>query len=90
MRNAQGISMNVIIIAALALIVMVVLVMILFSKTRSFGAGVESCTDKGGECVSGFGACLSKGGATISGTECSKKEPAEVCCVVFKEGEEGK
>lgn len=46
-KKAQGLSMNVIIIAALALIVLVVLVFIFSDKLSMFGKGVSKCS---GEC----------------------------------------
>ncbi len=86
MRKAQGLSMNVIVISAIALVVMIILIVIFIGKARSFGSGVASCTDKGGKCEASFTACLNKDGVTISGTKCD--ESGEVCCLIReKEGE---
>ncbi len=41
MKKAQGLSLNVIIVAAIALIVLVILVMIFTGKLGGFGEGVE-------------------------------------------------
>ena len=45
-------SLNVIIIAALALIVLVILIVIFTGRINVFGKGVSSCTSQGGSCVS--------------------------------------
>ena len=52
MKKAQGISMNVIIIAAIALLVLVVLSMIFLGKIGTWGSDVDACNNKGGQCVS--------------------------------------
>jgi len=49
-NKAQGISMNVIIIAAIALLVLVILSVIFLGKMGGFGKGVGDCTNKGGTC----------------------------------------
>jgi hypothetical protein len=49
-KKGQGISMNVIIIAAIALIVLVILVMIFTGRLRTFGGTITSCASKDGEC----------------------------------------
>jgi hypothetical protein len=56
-KKAQGISMNVIIIAALALIVLVVLVMIFTGRIGMFTGGVKSCSAMAGFCVDDEDAC---------------------------------
>lgn len=53
-RKAQGLSLNTIIIAALALIVLVVLSVIFIGKTNQFSQEVKDCRNKGGKC---FDAC---------------------------------
>lgn len=50
-RKGQGLSMNVIIIAALALLVLVILSMIFMSRTSNFVTESKSCTQNGGTCV---------------------------------------
>ena len=49
-KKAQGISMNVIIIAALALLVLVILSVIFMGRMGSWGTDVNSCENKGGKC----------------------------------------
>jgi len=52
MKKAQGISMNVIIIAALALLVLVVLSVVFIGKTGKWGADISKCQVNGGDCTS--------------------------------------
>ena len=51
MKKAQGMSMNVIIIAALALIVLVVLAVVFMNKMGGFVGESDSCENNGGRCV---------------------------------------
>lgn len=72
-KKAQGISINTIIIAAIALIVLVVLVMVFTGRISIFGKGVDSVF-KGGKCVD---TCFTnKEGGNLKGiiqnTACSK------------------
>lgn len=50
-KKAQGISINVIIIAAIALLVLVILSVIFIGKLGIFGVKVNECENKGGLCV---------------------------------------
>ena len=52
MKKAQGISMNVIIIAAIALIVLVILSVIFIGRMGSFGKESANCESLGGQCMS--------------------------------------
>ena len=49
-NKGQGISINVIVIAALALLVMVVLAILFISKVGTFGVQSGDCGNKGGSC----------------------------------------
>ena len=49
-KKAQGISINVIIIAAIALLVLVILSVIFIGRVGIFGAKVAECENKGGKC----------------------------------------
>ena len=52
-KKAQGISMNVIVIAAIALLVLVVLVLIFTGRIGTFSEGIKKCSGYGGFCVTG-------------------------------------
>lgn len=56
-RKAQGLSLNIIIMAVIALLVLIVIVFIFTGKTRTFTKGVASCESKGGVCVASESAC---------------------------------
>jgi hypothetical protein len=50
-KKAQGISMNVINIAAIALLVLVILSVIFIGRMGKFGGQTQSCTAQGGRCM---------------------------------------
>jgi hypothetical protein len=77
-KKAQGMSLNVIIIAVIAIIILVVLIFIFTGKTRLFSKTTTSCTGRGGQCVQGT-ACQ-PGYIAHAGTDCDEKEK---CCVPF-------
>ena len=83
--------MNVIIIAALALIVLVVLVFIFSGKITVFGQGTENCVNLGGKCTSqgytsncietGTCECRNPNEKYIQGTNCEKiPNTPRICC----------
>jgi len=80
-KKGQGISMNVIIVAAIALLVLVVLSIIFLGRTGDFGKGVADCENKGGQCESG-------GDCTTDADEYNTKFPGwkcptttDACCI---------
>lgn len=76
MKKAQGISMNVIIVAAIALLVLVVLIAIFSGRMGIFGKGLneqdtkigESCIAQGGICYADDAPPSGEGWMTITGT----------------------
>ena len=72
-KKAQGISINTIIIAAIALIVLVVLVAVFTGRLGGFISGVESCQDKGGTCKSYLSTDTPP--ANTAGNECGNAAP---------------
>ena len=84
-HKSQGMPVNVIIIAALALIVLVVLAAIFTGKLRIFSTTLESCAAKQGECDVGPLCPTNK--AMVTGTNCpetaqDKQSPKKgICCV---------
>ena len=76
-KKAQGISMNVIIIAALALIVLVVLLVIFTGRMGIFGKGLNTCK---GSCVTRAEECGDK--AAIPTDNCNDKgKDYKYCCL---------
>ena len=81
-RKAQGLPMNLIVIAAIALVVMVVLVFIFWGRARSFGTSTASCTEKRGDCKE-ISMC---DGSIIGQMDCPE---GQICCVSFGTEENG-
>jgi len=79
-KKAQGISINTIIIAAIALIVLVVLVMVFTGNIGKWVGGVDSCINKGGECKA---SCVTETEQEITGTDCSKETTNNKCCIAM-------
>ena len=50
-KKSQGMSINVVVAATLALIVLIVLIAIFYGKSGAFSRGVNDCEAKGGKCV---------------------------------------
>ena len=72
--KAQGLPINVIIIAALGLAVLVVLIIFFTSGSSIFSKTILTCEAKGGQCVA-ENACQFEKTSFI----CTKKE--DVCCI---------
>ncbi len=101
-KKGQGLSMNVVIIAALAVLVLIVLALVMTGKFRVFGTTTRDCSTLGGECVEyddmikdPFLKCPENMVYT-RGTNCEDSEPKEYCCIFITEkttseerGEEG-
>jgi len=69
-KKAQGLSLNVIIIAVLALLVLIVLAVLLINYINGTNEGLKDCQFKGGKCVEymDHDSCPSQ--QTIPGTTC--------------------
>ena len=53
LRKAQGLTLNTIIIAALALLVLVILALIFTGRIQIFGSESSACQNNGGQCRAG-------------------------------------
>jgi hypothetical protein len=88
MAKGQGISINVIIIAAIALLVLVVLSVIFMGRLGQFGTKVGECENKGGKCAD-LGEYCGQPGSSVedfptrfTDWTCPKVDDQEVdCCV---------
>lgn len=85
-KRGQGLSLNVIILAALGLIILVVLVMIVTGRLHIFGEKVDivteqNCREKGGNPTLTRDECLDLPGMKISYGAYSDVEPDKVCCM---------
>lgn len=83
MKRAQGISINVIVIAAIALLVLVVLAVVFLGKIGGFTSGASDCENKGGSCV--VGSCP---GSTITynNLQCpnTASGASQTCCLAVQ------
>jgi len=80
-KKAQGLSINVIIIAALALIVLVVLATIFTGRVRIFSQTLEDCASKQGQCYPNK---CPDNSALITNAKCSEADRnagKDKCCV---------
>ena len=76
-RKAQGISINTIIIAAIALLVLVILSVLLIR-----GAPIIECSDAGGTCAS---SCADFEGTYVGYKSGTCSDESMVCCVPIKD-----
>ncbi|MBI2541393.1 hypothetical protein HYV80_01665 [Candidatus Woesearchaeota archaeon] len=80
-KKAQGMPINVIIIAALALVVLFVLATLFTGRTKLFAENLESCASKQGVCKN---TPCDTGEAAVPNTKCSQEEinaGKKTCCV---------
>ena len=97
-KKAQGISINTIIIAAIALIVLVIIVAIFTGRLGEFSFGVANCEDKGGTCTSynpnqetAASVCEGMNAAPLRGTNCGREDQYNtegregICCIPITE-----
>lgn len=86
MKKAQGISLNVVIVALIAIIVLVVLIVIFSGRTKFFGETIQTCESKGGSCradTNDNGQCPT-GYIKQLGTDCESRDPnTPLCCTAF-------
>ncbi len=88
-RRAQGISLNVIIIAAISLVVLVILVALVFNWGGNFKNGTTSCEALGTkgvdyQCVSpNIGEQCPTGWKPFAGRTCAQSTPdnPKTCCI---------
>ncbi len=80
-KRGQGLPLEMIIIAALVLVVLFSVLYIYFGKAKAFKGGLESCEASGYVCVAGTDAmsiCSGRGGRPSTGS-CAQNY---VCCTV--------
>ena len=80
-KKAQGLSLHVIIIAALALVVLVVLIMIFTGRMGSFTTNLNSCETKGGNCDTIKDRQCPPGSTDLPGFDCEDKN--KKCCITL-------
>lgn len=84
-KRAQGMPLNVIIIAVILLIVLVLVVVVFKSNFFKFSEDIQSCSIKGGNWLS-ITECNSKGGRVLEGIEYKDEkgnaDKNKKCCLV--------
>ena len=79
-KRGQGISINVIIIAAIALLVLVVLSVVFMGRMGTLSSGTADCRNQGGVCADTCGVDDAAGYPTVyTAAECAD---TKVCCIV--------
>ena len=85
MKQAQGMSINVIVVMAIALIVLIVLVIILTGRFGTFGKGLSTCN---GFCSISASTCDTRGAVAIPMKNCNSQDSAAqdiegegFCCI---------
>jgi hypothetical protein len=83
MKRAQGISINVIVVAAIALLVLVVLSVVFLGRFGNFTQQSGDCENKGGRCV--VGACPT-GTNPYGGWSCQNTASgaSQTCCIAVQ------
>lgn len=83
MKRAQGISINVIVVAAIALLVLVVLSVVFLGRFGLFAQQSGDCENKGGRCV--VGSCPS-GTNQYAGWSCPETSSGagQTCCLAVQ------
>ena len=79
MKKAQSLSINTVVVAAIALLVLVVLIAIFSGRMRIVGGNVRSCSVQKGECKE---TCDDVFEVPYPGTDCADREDGlTTCCV---------
>lgn len=82
-KRGQGISLTMIVLAAIALIILLVMIAIFSGKAKLITSNLESCEAKGGECSPKEKSCAdhfnNPSYGPLLGFTCTNKE--EKCCI---------
>ncbi len=82
-KKAQGLPINVIIIAVIALILLVVILAITTGKLKVFGKGTANCKAQGGDCKTKE-ECIAPKYTTLDSTNCKDESPDKpICCIAL-------
>ena len=85
-KKAQGMTLNVVVVAAIVLLVLVVLVLIFTGKIGNFVGESEKCVTKGGTCIAKDTGCNRANLEAPLNAKCYKADGTtvnteEVCCI---------
>ena len=84
MKKGVELSMNVIIIAAIGLLVLVILAVLVINSSTNFRAGTQSCNSQGGICKSSCDTTVD-GGQISPASGCTSSDKP-TCCKIFATG----
>jgi hypothetical protein len=79
-KRGQGLSLNMIIIAAISLVVLFVVISIFTGQTKQSVKTLESCPGKGGQCKPDS---CSNGELKITNAKCDSDN--DICCIKISE-----
>lgn len=83
MRRGQSIGINVVIVAAIALLVLIVIALIVTSGARDLGQGTKSCVAQGGKCFKA-GEMIPDGYTELYDASCGEFEPGQITETCYK------
>ena len=87
-KKAQGLPLQVVIIALLLLVVFVVMVAVFMGGIGRVVPWIEkttTCSARGGECMEAKDACITEGGSAIKAGCPDENQPGEWCCIKGKQ-----
>lgn len=81
-KKGAEISINVIIVAAIAMLVLVIVSIIFIGRIGPFSTSVVDCENKGGKCVLSSESCPDDYPVPYAGWQCEKlNEENQKCCI---------
>ncbi len=80
-------TMQVVVLAALALIFLIVVLFIMTQKSSLFSKGLSSCENKAGICVASETLCKDDNAGTVSSFSCT--DESQICCLNTCKGKGG-
>ncbi|HIH42260.1 TPA: hypothetical protein HA246_01310 [Candidatus Woesearchaeota archaeon] len=86
-KKGQGMTLNVVVVAAIVLLVLVVLVLIFTGKIGNFVGESEKCVTKGGTCIAARDGCNRANLEAPVNAKCYKAtdptavDDSQVCCI---------
>lgn len=81
MKRAQGLSMNLIVMAAIALLILVVLAIIFMGRMGVFGQQVAACKNQGGNCRSVCNTDEVEYGPASDACDTQTRGETPICCL---------
>lgn len=82
-KKGQGLSINTIVVSAIAVVVLVVIILVFTGKIGVFNHTASDCVKNSGTCVKDEVSCTSTGGRVMSYSCDDTKNP--ICCLKVPE-----